>query len=93
LIALAWEQDTRLRPDSNSISGFKDKLHPDSGSRYIVAGPGYYGPRWTPDSQFISYLKFACGKQTVSIVPRDGNWEKVVVENGAFWNGEIAWSK
>lgn len=60
---------------------------------HIVAGPGYFAPRWTPDSQFISYLIFAGGKQTVSIVPRDGSWEKVVVEFGAFWNGEIAWSK
>jgi Tol biopolymer transport system component len=51
---------------------------------HIVSGQGYYGPRWTPDGQFISYTKFADRKQTISIVPRDGRWEKVLVEYGAF---------
>jgi Tol biopolymer transport system component len=60
---------------------------------HIVAGLDYYAPRWIPESQFISLLKFAGGKQTVSIVPGDGSWEKVVVEIGALWNGQIAWSK
>jgi Tol biopolymer transport system component len=60
---------------------------------HIVAGEGYYSLRWTPDGQFISYMKFADRKFTVFIVPRDGSWEKVIVDTGLFWNNEIAWSK
>jgi len=60
---------------------------------HIVAGHDYYSPRWTPDSQFISYSKFGDGKQTISIAPWDGGWEKVIAELGLLWNNEFAWSK